>query len=125
MSPPDPGVLVVEDDVDIRESVVELLQEHGFHALGAEHGAEALSILRAGARPGLLIVDLAMPVMDGATLCARLAEEPALASIPVVLVSAYRNVAAAIESIQPAAFLAKPLDARLLLTTVRDHVRSS
>ena len=85
-------VLVVEDDLDIRQALMEILDEHGFAALGARDGAEALDLLsRATELPCLILLDLMMPVMDGASFREAQRKDPRLASIPVVVLSAYRG----------------------------------
>jgi len=114
-------ILVVDDDRDIRDSLVELLTEHGFAAVGASNGVEALALLRTSAAPpGLILLDLMMPVMDGREFRERQVENPAWAEIPVIVISAYNDVER-----QAAALaldhLRKPLAVRVLLDTVRRH----
>jgi CheY-like chemotaxis protein len=81
-------VLLVEDDADIRNSVTGALSLAGFRVSTATNGSEALERLRAGEAPGLLLVDLMMPVMDGWTFCAELQKDERLRHFPVVLLSA-------------------------------------
>jgi CheY-like chemotaxis protein len=114
-------ILVVDDDRDIRDSLVELLTEHGFPALGAGNGVEALEILRTSASPpSLILLDLMMPVMDGRAFRERQLENPAWTAIPVIVISAYNDVE------QQARALAldhmrKPLAMRPLIDAVRRH----
>ncbi len=82
------AVLVVEDNRDVREAVVELLESEGFQVYQAEHGEQALSVLRQMPQPALILADLMMPVMDGQTLIAALREADQFATLPVVIVSA-------------------------------------
>ena len=86
--PPRPRVLLVEDDAAIRESLAELLQDEGFDLLLAANGQEALEILRRGASPAAILLDLMMPVMDGWDFRQAQLEDPELRGIPVVVVSA-------------------------------------
>jgi two-component system, chemotaxis family, chemotaxis protein CheY len=79
------GVLVVEDDDDLREVLAEALRLAGYQVDDARDGADALDRLRSGARPALVILDLVMPRMDGRQLLAAMGEDPDLAAIPVVL----------------------------------------
>src|SRR5215218_4757012 len=82
-------VLVVEDDEDLREMMGHLLQAEGFRPDLAGDGAEALDKLRATPeQPDLILLDLMMPRMDGWTFRREQEGEPALANIPVVVVSA-------------------------------------
>jgi CheY-like chemotaxis protein len=80
--------LVVDDDVHIRESLSEYLQEEGFDVRSASHGLEALEVARRGPRPDVIVLDLLMPVMDGWDFRAAQLASPDLADIPVVVISA-------------------------------------
>jgi CheY-like chemotaxis protein len=82
------AVLVVEDQRDLRELVVEILQEEGFRVYEAANGREALQVLREMPQPALVLADLMMPVMDGSSLIAALREDDQFATLPVVIVSA-------------------------------------
>ena len=83
----DIDVLLVEDDGAIRETLAEVLTEEGYIVSTAMHGAQALDHLTCGLRPRLILLDLMMPVMTGWDLMARVADEPALWSVPVIVVS--------------------------------------
>jgi CheY-like chemotaxis protein len=111
-------VLVVEDDAEIRDSLVEILVDAGYEARGAEHGADALTLLRAGLRPGLILLDLMMPVMDGISFCDIQRHEPALSSIPVVIISAYHGVEESARRLAVAGLLKKPFEYQELIGTV-------
>ena len=82
-------VMVVEDDATIRELVMQVLTFEGFMAVGAGDGREALRRLKEGhVRPEVILLDLMMPVMDGWHFRAEQLKDPALAQIPVVVMSA-------------------------------------
>jgi CheY-like chemotaxis protein len=82
-------LLVVDDDPAIRETLADLLQDEGYVVMTAINGKEALTRLRAGsARPCVILLDLMMPVMSGAEFYAEMRSDPALADIPVVVISA-------------------------------------
>jgi CheY-like chemotaxis protein len=84
-------VLVVEDDHDTRVSLRTLLEDEGFDVTTATNGRDALEALRsASSLPGIVILDLRMPIMDGWRLAEVLKSDPALASLPVVAVTADR-----------------------------------
>jgi CheY-like chemotaxis protein len=80
----DGGVLIVDDDELIRETLSELVQMVGCSAMVAANGKEALTVMREH-RPCLVILDLLMPVMTGNELLEVMRHEPALASVPVVV----------------------------------------
>lgn len=115
-------VLVVEDDREIRETLVEILGEHGYPAIGAADGLEGLAALRgSGDRPCLILLDLMMPRMDGRAFRAAQLAEPAFASIPVVVLSAYRDVAADAREMKVSEHLRKPVRLAELLRVMRTH----
>ncbi|MGZ3420675.1 MAG: response regulator [Polyangiales bacterium] len=102
-------VLVVEDDEGIREALVDLLDSEGFSVTSAVHGADALEQLRkASVLPDVILLDLMMPVLDGWAFRAEQCNDPRLAKIPVVVVTASRN--ADLTALRPKAFLKKPID---------------
>lgn len=113
-------VMVVEDDRDVRDAVEEVLQDHGLRTIAAANGALALALLRAaGAEPpGLILLDLMMPVMDGIELLAELRSDPELARIPVVVTSAGITV------LDGVAHLPKPFDLEALVALVRHYCAS-
>lgn len=79
-------VLIVEDDHDIRECMVDVLQNEGFETLEARHGLEALECLKAEKEPTLVFLDLMMPKMSGWEL---LDHEKELAGHRVVTMSVF------------------------------------
>lgn len=115
-------ILIVDDDADIRAALQELLEMEGYSVRCAEHGGTALKRLREGERPGLILLDLMMPVMDGfAFRQAQLADER-LTGLNVLVFSAGRQPAD--PRIGNAPMLPKPLDLDRLLETVERHCRS-
>jgi CheY-like chemotaxis protein len=114
---PAPLILLVEDDAAIRETVSECLSSEGYRVDAVEHGAEALARLTSGERPALVLLDLVMPVMNGAELVARVRAEPALAALPVLLMTA--AITAPREALPEVdATLVKPFDLDDLLAAV-------
>ena len=115
-------VLVVEDDLEIRESLMEILEENGYQPVGAANGYEGLDKLRTFEQlPCLILLDLMMPVMDGRMFRQEQLRSPEFASIPVVVLSAYRNVAEETQGMSVAAFLKKPMKLDDVLGVVRRH----
>lgn len=115
-------VLIVEDDNDIRSSVAEVLEEAGFSTSMVANGAEALSFLRRGALPNLILLDLMMPVMDGFAFREEQLKDTALAGIPVVIMSADGNIVAKRERAKSAAYIKKPLDIVDLIEIVEKYI---
>jgi CheY-like chemotaxis protein len=113
-------VLIAEDDREIRESVAELLESEGYEVIPAENGRRALEVLRAGGeQPGLILLDLMMPELDGFQFRAEQRKDPSLAGIPVLLMSAGGDLAAKAGQLGAAGYLKKPfIDIESILETV-------
>jgi CheY-like chemotaxis protein len=114
-------VLVVEDDLEIRESLIEILEDQGYEAVGAGNGLEALDRLRDGPQPCLIFLDLMMPRMDGRAFRQEQLRSPELASIPVVVISAFRDVNHIAQELQAADLLKKPFKLQELVSVMRRH----
>ncbi len=83
-------ILIIDDDDDVRLSIAEALESRGYAATAALNGATALrQMCDEGLRPDLILLDLIMPDMDGWEFRRRQQRVPALAHIPVVLLTAY------------------------------------
>jgi CheY-like chemotaxis protein len=112
-------VLVVEDDRDIRESVVEVLQDAGYTVTSAADGREALDVIAAASpRPDLVLLDLMMPVMNGFQFRQEQLKREELAAIPVLVVTADANARIKAESLGVAGFVQKPLKIQPLLDQI-------
>jgi signal transduction histidine kinase len=109
-------LLVVEDDVDIREALDGLLSMEGFRVKGCSNGREALDWLRCTTKPDLILLDLMMPVMDGWQFRVAQKDDPELAAIPVLALSADATAKAA--AIDADAYLKKPVDYETLIDTI-------
>jgi CheY-like chemotaxis protein len=113
------GVLVVEDDDDIRADLTAILRVKGFAVDEAANGKEALARLHDGARPCLIVLDLMMPVMNGWELRAAMLADGELARVPVVVVSGKGRIPPDEEqTLAPAAVLVKPFELSELLELV-------
>lgn len=112
------SILVVEDDRDIQEALCSVLRDEGYHVSSASDGQEAIAQLLAGERPGIILLDIMMPVMDGTDFRRAQLGRPELKDIPVVVLTAdggYRDIG---RSLGAAAALAKPFDLRALLGVI-------
>jgi CheY-like chemotaxis protein len=115
---PTKNVLIVEDDFDIRDLLVFVLNTNGYRATGVSNGQEAMKHLRQGRETGLILLDLMMPIMDGWEFRQAQQGDPALGTIPVVLLSATDEVGDQVCELQAASYLRKPIDFSALLETV-------
>ena len=108
-------VLIIEDDPDIREAVAEVLSADGYEVIEAANGLEGLREARAHP-PSLIVLDLMMPTMNGWQFREAQKHEPALADIPVIVVTAYSDIEG--PRLDEAALFPKPFDLVTLLLAV-------
>ena len=111
-------VLVVDDDPDAREMLSQLLTSEGFVTETACNGQEALDRARVSP-PSLIVLDMMMPVMDGWMFCAHRRYDPALAAIPVVILSA--APVNRLQNVGASAVLQKPFEFDDLLSVIRSN----
>jgi two-component system, chemotaxis family, chemotaxis protein CheY len=111
-------ILVVDDDPDILEALSEILEAEGFEIRRARNGKEALDRLEPDP-PQLILLDLMMPVMDGWEFAQRMRQRPSVSSIPLIVLSADRNVGSKAVDIGAVGHLAKPFELNDLLDMVR------
>ena len=112
----EPLILVVDDDATVRELVVRHLERAGFAVVAARGGQEGLRLVRE-LRPAAVTLDIMMPDLDGWTVLAAIKGDPALAGIPVVLMSIVdqKNRGYALGA---ADYLVKPVDRTKLVETL-------
>lgn len=106
------NVLVVEDEADSMELVQEVLSYHGIQSMGATSGQEALHFLK-DITPTLIIMDLALPDLDGWGLLKTLKANKTLSRVPCVAITAFHTPELAEQAIMAgfSAYFAKPIDA--------------
>jgi two-component system chemotaxis response regulator CheY len=113
-------LLVVDDDLDIRDALQDVFELEGYAVLLAADGLEALAQLRqVETPPGLILLDLMMPRMDGFAFREALRHDATLSDIPVLVASADLDVKGAAEELDVAGWLRKPLDLSELLSAVK------
>ena len=113
------GVLVVDDDPDIRDSLREVLEDEGYEVACVGNGREALDHLKtANPRPCVILLDLMMPVMDGWQFRKQQLDQPNLAPIPVVLLTGSNNAQQHARDLNAVGCVQKPFDFDQLLCTV-------
>jgi CheY-like chemotaxis protein len=120
------NVLIVEDDQETREMLAVMLATEGFHAVAAEDGLEALHLLRtvrhrAPDVPCLVLLDLKMPRLGGGEFRRAQLGDPAVASVPVAVMSGAPDVEERAQALGAVATVPKPIDLDVLLTIVKRY----
>jgi CheY-like chemotaxis protein len=114
-------LLIVDDDPAIRETLADLLHDEGYVVMTAVNGKDALTRLRAGgSRPCVILLDLMMPVMSGPEFYDEMRNDPALADIPVVVISADGNARRTVKAMG-SEFIPKPVKFDTVLDVVEQH----
>ncbi|WP_164009624.1 response regulator [Pyxidicoccus trucidator] len=117
------SVMAVDDDPDILLAFKDVLELEGYTVLLARGGREALELLRRGARPAVILLDLMMPDISGWDFRERQLADASIASLPVVVVSGQGVSARDVAALGVAGYLKKPVDLEQLLGTVERYVR--
>lgn len=115
-------ILVVDDEPDVRTFLTTLLQDHGMVTCTAADGVEAMTVAREE-RPDLITLDVSMPEKSGVKVFREIQGDPALAGIPVVIVTGVsRDFEGFIKSRRqvtpPAGYIAKPITEDDVLQTL-------
>ncbi len=116
-------ILVVDDEIGIRELLSEILFDEGYHVSVAENAAQARAI-RNRMAPDLVLLDIWMPDTDGVTLLKEWVAE-GLLTMPVIMMSGHGTIETAVEATRIGAtdFLEKPVALQKLLATVAKAIR--
>lgn len=114
-------VLIVDDDLDLRSTIRDLLVDEGYEVSEASDGVIALAHLRAHPRPDLILLDLMMPNMDGVQFREEQMKTSAFASIPTVLLTASTQSAAA-RATRADQMLQKPVQLEPLLNMIARYL---
>ena len=111
-------VLIVDDDPDIVEVIGDILALYGVRSVTAGDGVEALAAMRSHADLGLVLLDLMMPRMSGVDVLAEMKRDPALATLPAVVISGNYSTEQAVLGMGADEYLLKPLDLEVLMRAV-------
>lgn len=115
-------ILIVDDDYGIRDSLTQIFEDEGYDVTSASNGEEAITLLRNHAvHPQVILLDLMMPIMNGWEFRSAQQQDPALATIPVVVISADRQLSQHASVLRANAYLAKPINFATLLDTVEQY----
>jgi len=116
-------ILIVEDDADNASALRDVLQDEGYVVSRANNGIDALRQLKSGPLPGLILLDLMMPEMDGSHFAKAVRDEEAWKHIPMVVLSASGRAAERAATPGIERFLHKPVDLTTLLDVINTHYR--
>lgn len=114
-------ILIVEDDMDIREALEQILEGEGYQVVSAPNGKVALDRMREF-KPQLVLLDLMMPVMNGWQFRQSQRQDEALAKVPVVIISADGSARREATAMGVQGFMQKPIELEDLLGVVATHV---
>jgi diguanylate cyclase (GGDEF)-like protein len=119
-------ILVVDDDPNIRELVMETLNQEEFKSIEAKDGIEALKICESE-RPDIIVLDVMMPDLDGLEVCLRLRGDTLTNHIPIILLTAKGMLEDKIKGMETGAddYLTKPFDPLELEARINMHLRRS
>jgi CheY-like chemotaxis protein len=120
------NVLIVEDDLETREMLRQLLAMEGFYTVAAEDGLEALHLLRtvrhrAPEAPCLILLDLKMPRLGGNEFRRAQLGDPTVANVPIAVMSGAYDLEQRAEAMGAVATLPKPLNVDQLMRVVRRY----
>lgn len=118
-----PCVMVVDDDADIRAMIKLALELKGYRVVGAAGGAQAMQLLADGLRPGLILLDLTMPGMNGWEFRAAQLSEPQLAHIPLLVFTGDTKVTQKVAELKADGFVHKPVGFHSLQAMVERYLK--
>jgi CheY-like chemotaxis protein len=112
------AVLIIEDEPDLRNGLGDIFEDEGYRVETAANGQEGLERMRSLARPCVVLLDLIMPTMSGNEAYAAMQADPALADIPVIVMTSAPWLAPSGVPV-----MRKPIDLDRLLQTVKRLLR--
>ncbi|HEY6095017.1 MAG TPA: response regulator [Gallionellaceae bacterium] len=118
-----PGVLIVDDSLSVRNSLLQLIQDAGYRAETARDGLDAIDTLRTF-KPDVLLTDLEMPNMNGVELTYHLRERADMNRLPIIMITSrsqekHRRMA---EQAGVTTYITKPYNDNELLQTIRSTI---
>ena len=115
-------ILIVDDDEAIREALQMALENEGYETALATHGEEALAWLGTHPVPGLVLLDLMMPVMDGWQVIDQLRQTGRLFEVPIVVITAFGRELGSATGLP---LLRKPIELSTLMSVVDENCRAA
>lgn len=117
----DKTILLVEDSAVVRNMLMQIIENEGYRVSCATNGVEALELLHKKPPPRLILLDRMMPLMNAEEFLRERRGDPALASIPVIIISSYSQDERSFGLHNIDGYLEKPIDLSTLLDTVRHY----
>jgi two-component system, sensor histidine kinase and response regulator len=116
-------IVVVEDEPELLGTILALFRDLGYDVIGTGSAEEAL-VLLPEANPSLVVIDIKLPGIDGFDLLGEIKNNPRLATVPVVFLTAFNNLQAAINAKKAGAveYITKPFDFEHLISVVTEIV---
>lgn len=119
------AVMIIEDDADLRTALCDALSESGYAVVPSPDGSHALTALHRMPTPGLILLDLNLPVVDGWVFRSIQRRLEGFSSTPVVVMSALPLVKEYARDLNAVAWLSKPIQMGDLLKVVEAHVSAA
>lgn len=117
------SILIVEDDLDIRDFLTQFLTSEGFEVSCAENGKLALEML-SKKKPSVILLDLFMPVMDAVGFRKVQELDPQLSNIPIIVMSADWGLSVKAMNIGLSQYVRKPIDVESLLKAISSAIKN-
>ncbi|CAM5796147.1 MULTISPECIES: response regulator transcription factor [Brevibacillus] len=115
-------ILLVDDNQEIIELLEDILENEGYEVTFSESGEHALTLLKQGLKPNLILLDIMMPNMSGYELCSQIRRE---SDLPILFLSAKGKAVDKVVGFEIGAddYITKPFDTEELLARIRAHLR--
>lgn len=118
-------VLVVDDDAEIRQALLELLEDEDYGVILAANGKEALDLVATGIKPDVILLDVMMPIMDGWHFLSARLKHPELIEVPIIIISAGQEAEREARKVGVFEVAKKPLHVDDLIRRIEDCRRRS
>ncbi|MBN1492997.1 MAG: response regulator [Candidatus Omnitrophica bacterium] len=117
-------ILVIEDNKDNMDLIKEILEDAGYEIFGTETAENGIEILNRGIKVDIILMDVSLPKLDGYEATRRIKENPRLADIPVIMLTAHAMEEDRDKGFEAGCndFLTKPVDEELLLQTLAKYL---
>jgi CheY-like chemotaxis protein len=118
-------ILVIDDDAEIRQALIDVLEDEDYVVRAAANGKEALDLVTAGHQPDVILLDVMMPVMDGWHFLSARLGHPSLVEVPIIIISAGSDAETEARKVGACQVLKKPLHVGDLIQHIEDCCRTS